>query len=108
MYEAWSIMGFNVAFTALPVMSLALVDQDIPKHAVLLQQHAVWLAEPRCSGAREARAVQIWPSSILLQCLGECSCVSGMSLNPITGADLLGDHWHMALPSDPVVRDECL
>ena len=55
MYEAWSIMGFNVAFTALPVMSLALVDQDVPKHAVLLQ-HAVWLAEPRCccSGAREA------------------------------------------------------
>jgi len=35
MYEAWSIMGFNVAFTALPVMSLALVDQDVPKHAVL-------------------------------------------------------------------------
>eukprot|EP00658_Telonema_sp_P-2_P063865 TRINITY_DN5268_c0_g4_i3.p1 TRINITY_DN5268_c0_g4~~TRINITY_DN5268_c0_g4_i3.p1 ORF type:complete len:1137 (-),score=307.52 TRINITY_DN5268_c0_g4_i3:207-3617(-) len=37
MYEPWSIMGYNTIFTALPVMCMALMDQDLPKHALLLR-----------------------------------------------------------------------
>eukprot|EP00656_Telonema_subtile_P056129 TRINITY_DN8904_c0_g1_i2.p1 TRINITY_DN8904_c0_g1~~TRINITY_DN8904_c0_g1_i2.p1 ORF type:complete len:937 (+),score=242.03 TRINITY_DN8904_c0_g1_i2:364-3174(+) len=37
MYESWSIMGYNTIFTALPVMCMSLMDQDLPKAALLLR-----------------------------------------------------------------------
>ena len=34
-YEPWSMTAFNVVFTALPIMFFAMLDQDVPRRAVI-------------------------------------------------------------------------